>query len=156
MFGNCSKFALSSQKTGTVRPVFVCDWLWHISYLIHLSKSNECFWKTWPQQLSPSHVPFSFPLWDLSQQFMETDESVGGDCARITIVSGWYSILNPPAFLNSVCLSLALWEGVGFALRPHLLSQEPQRRRPTGSKPLLQVPSPGLYQSRLELVSPHN
>lgn len=24
----------------------------------------------------PSHVPVSFPLWALSQQFMETDESV--------------------------------------------------------------------------------
>lgn len=143
---------------GTVRPVFVCDLLWHISSLIHLSKSNEYFWKTWPQQLSPqscacfvsslSSFPTVYGNWWISGKKK--------NCARITIVSGWRSILNPSACLNSVCLNLAPWERGGFALRPHLLSTEPRRRRPTGSKPLLQVPSPGLYQSRLELVSPHN
>lgn len=131
-----------------------------VFFWIHLSKSNECFWKLNHNSCHPSHVPVSVPLWTLSQQFMETDESVEKqNRARSTIVSGWHSNLNPPACLNSVCLSLATWDGgEGFALRPHLLSTEPwrRRRRPPGSKPQLQVPSPGLYQSRLELVSPHS
>lgn len=93
---------------------------------------------------------FPNSLWKLMNQWKKKNR------ARITIVSGRRSILNPLACLNSVCLNLAPWEEVGFALRPHLFSTEPRRRRPTGSKPLLQVPSPGLYQSRLELVSPHN
>lgn len=120
--------------------------------LSRLSKSNECFCRTHHNSCHPSLVPVWFPLWALSQQFMETDESVEKkNCARITIVGGWRLNLNRP-YLNSICLSLAPWHwGERLALRPHPLSTEL-----TGFKRKLQVPSPGLCQSRLELVSLHS
>lgn len=146
------------KKTGTVWPVFVCDPFWHIFSLIHLSKSNKCFWSLNHNSCHPVMCLFCFlfelfpnSLWKLMNQWKK-------NCARNTIVCGSRSNLNPPACLNSVCLSLSPWDGgEGFALRLHLLSTEPwRRRRLTGSKPQLQVLSPGLYQSRLELVSPHS
>lgn len=93
---------------------------------------------------------FPNSLWKLMNQWKE-------NFARITIVSGWRLNLSPPAYLNCICLSLALWDwGEGFALRPLLFSTAPWRRsRLTGFKRKLQVPSPGLCQSRFELVSPH-